>query len=132
MNRSRGFSLLEIMIAMVVVAIGIGVFLTVTSSNERKTNAESDGNNYSLLVNDIVKQFILDIKNCEGSSSEGHCSELGASGKTTSTDVYDYFHNRGITLSDAQIKALKAQGIDVYNSQSIQIDIEKPTASDVA
>lgn len=114
MIRSRGFSLLEIMLALVVVAIGISVLLAFSASNQRETNSESAGNDYSLLVNDMLEQYIPAVSDCSSGVSCATLSTMySACPPNTPCSVRTYFSKAGITLSTSQVDALKAAGIDI-------------------
>lgn len=106
------------MIALIIVSIGIGIFLNVTLSDDRKTTAQATGNDYSLVVNAILHKFTLDVQNCENGTAGGTCSKLGSNGVTTTYTVPNY-----IDLSPAQLAALKAEGIDLQNTDNIKITI---------
>lgn len=69
MMRSRGFSLLEVMLALVVVAIGVSVLLTFSASSQRETSNKATGNDYSLVVNELLNQFIQQNSACSASST---------------------------------------------------------------
>ena len=134
MIRSRGFSLLEVMLALVVVAIGISVLLTFSASNQRETSNKATGNDYGLIVNDILVQFVNDnaactdlatcLTACAGNTSciaacNVACSALKPYAKET---AYDYLcHNlthsqntcSNNKISAAQVTALQAAGINL-------------------
>lgn len=69
MIRARGFSLLEVMLALVVVAIGISVLLAFSASSHRETSGKSTGNDYSLVVNEILEKYIQTTSNCAASAT---------------------------------------------------------------
>ncbi len=104
--RSRGFSLLEVMLALVVVAIGISVLLTFSASSQRETSNRVAGNDYSLVVNEILEQFVTKINDCNKNDSTP-CNVV-----TPETTAYTYLGGAG-KISDAQYTALQQAGIDL-------------------
>lgn len=126
MRRSRGFSLLEIMFALIVVSIGIGVLLTFSASNQHETASKSAGNDYSLIINDVLEQFLSDVNGCNTSPATpdtiiscNHLKGCDSSGNNcsavTNITVEQYMSLHGITFSDKQKTALKNKGIDIAN-----------------
>lgn len=111
MLRSRGFSLFEIMLSLIVVSIGISILLHFTAANQRETSSKTTGNDYGLVVNDLLEQFLNDVANCNGTSTQGNCSYL--KNVSAGTTASDYLSTHGITLSDEQNTALKAKGINL-------------------
>ena len=108
MIRSRGFSLLEVMLALVVVAIGVSVLLTFSTSSQRETASKATGNDYSVIVNQVLEEFIKANENCSSSSST-QCDLL----ENIDEPVDAYLARGYTTLSSDQINALKATGITV-------------------
>jgi prepilin-type N-terminal cleavage/methylation domain-containing protein len=137
MIRSRGFSLLEVMLALIVVAIGISVLMTFSASNQRETSSKSTGNDFSLVVNEVLEQFIATVKKCNDNSPGGNCdlTEITVADNIT---AYDYLcknksHSDSScyenTITDAQYTGLKNAGIDLkltkITTVATQSDIEQ-------
>jgi prepilin-type N-terminal cleavage/methylation domain-containing protein len=93
MTRIRGFSLLEIMLALIVVGIGISVVLTFSASNRQETSSRAGGNDYSIITNDILQKFVGkngDIQTCNSNAPNGACPLKDQFGNTTEITAYDY------------------------------------------
>lgn len=108
MFRLRGFSLLEIMLALIVVSIGISVLLAFSASNQREANNASTGNDYSLVVNDILAPFIKAVSDCSAGTSCDLINKMNSDYTAES-----YYTLVGTPVSDAQKAALNAAGIDL-------------------
>ncbi len=109
MIRSRGFSLLEVMLALIVVAIGISVVMTFSASNQRETSSKSTGNDYSLVVNEILEQFVSTVKTCDDNAPNGACDLVATSSPMS---AYEYLGGAD-NISDTQKEELKKAGIDL-------------------
>ena len=70
MIRSRGFSLLEVMLALVVVAIGISVLLAFSASNQRESSNKATGNDDGIIVNHILEEFVTANSTCSASNTD--------------------------------------------------------------
>ena len=97
MFRSRGFSLLEVMLALVVVAIGISVLLTFSASSQRETSNKATGNDYSVIVNQVLKQFSDANTSCSGTNT--NCALL----KNTTLQLAGDYLNRLSTVSQKTV-----------------------------
>lgn len=137
MKRSRGFSVLEVMLALIVVSIGISVLLTFSASNHTATKSKSTGNDYSIVTNEILGQFIGEVDAC----TDSECPILLASNTSkpvSNWSAYDYLcENTSPTsenpsdtdctngkISAKQYTALKTAGVDLYNTK-VTITTEK-------
>ncbi len=109
MIRSRGFSLLEVMLALIVVAIGISVLMTFSAANQRETSSKSTGNDYSLVINEILEQFVTAIKACNDNAHGGPCDLVASN---SPMHAYDYLGGEE-NISEEQYNALKNAGIDL-------------------
>jgi len=134
MKRYRGFSVLEVMLALIVVSIGIAVLLTFSASNHTETKNKSTANDYSIVVNNILGQFIGEVNDCNTNSPDGACP-LPLDPKNAMPiegwSAYDYLCNntnatsssafstpsslscKNSKISGGQYTALKNAGIDL-------------------
>ncbi|MES2204861.1 MAG: prepilin-type N-terminal cleavage/methylation domain-containing protein [Pseudomonadota bacterium] len=120
MVRSRGFSLLEVMLALIVVAIGMSVLLTFSASSQRETASKGTGNDYSVVTNEILTTFLDALTICnDATGASGTCT---LENDPTGSTAYNYLcGNTSSTepgcsngkISDTQYTALKNKGIDL-------------------
>lgn len=122
--RLRGFSLLEVMLALVVVAIGISVLLSFSTSSHRETADKGIGNDYSVIVNHVLEEFTTANLDCSTNGTAGSCDLLK---NTTSQEAGNYLA-RSKTLSPNQKDAINATGIQVTIT-SCRSDEEHTTGS---
>lgn len=108
--RLRGFSLLEVMLALVVVAIGISVLLSFSTSSHRETADKAIGNDYSVIVNQVLKEFLDARDSCSSASAE-NCDLLESTSPQKAGDYLAKF--KSTTLSSSQQDAINATGIQV-------------------
>lgn len=107
MKLSRGFSLLEVMLALVVVAIGISVLLAFSASSHRETANKAVGNDYSVIVNQVLEDFVNEVEACN-SGTVASCSSLD---NVQNKSVYDYLSQKHTAIP--QKEALAATGITI-------------------
>lgn len=122
MIRSRGLSLFELMLALVVVAIGISVLLAFSSSNQRQTANKATGNDNSVIVNQVLEQFIHANASCSNENTA--CDLLENTNLQLAGDYLSREPNT--TLSDTQKTAINTTGIQVTIT-SCPSDVEYPT-----
>lgn len=112
MIRSRGFSLLEVMLALIVVAIGISVLLAFSSSSQRETTNKAVGNDYSVIVNQVLEEFVNANASCGSTATD--CNLLqNTDGTLINNESVDAYLARKYTVSADQRDALQATGITV-------------------
>lgn len=137
MVNARGFSLLEVMLALIVVGIGISVVLSFSSSSQQQTGSQAIGTNYSVVTNDILYQFLQDIATCNTNNNSAPYANTTCPTQTFSEkNAYDYLcGNTDSTTSDpaactnnkisnTQYTNLKNAGIDL-----LQIKLTLETSS---
>jgi len=125
MKRLYGFSLLEIMLALIVVGIGISVIMAFFSANQQQTGGQAIGNDYSTIVTEALKRFTDDIAICNTSTTSGMCP---VNNTIQGKKVYDYIcenvTDSGVTpeactngkISNDQYYKLKDMGIDLLTT----------------
>lgn len=106
MMRVRGFSMLEVMLALVVVAIGISVLLAFSSSSHRETASKATGNDYSVIINQVLNQFTTSNADCMAGKTSG-CDLLN----NTNAQLAGDYLNRSASIP--QKDAINATGITV-------------------
>lgn len=87
MKRLYGFSLLEIMLALVVVGIGISILMAFFSANQQQTGGRGIGNDYSTIVTETLNRFTDDIAVCNTSATSANCPVKAS---IEDKKVYDY------------------------------------------
>lgn len=147
MFQRKGFSLLEIMLALIVVSIGISVVLSFSVSSQKQASSQANGNNYSVVTNDILKHFVDDqIAAC---NEQDYASDLPAPSCdlsfpfliSTKVSAYDYLCNNQLPsnaqaasfscynhkISREEYDSLKKEGVDLL---TIMVSLEPPEKSD--
>lgn len=101
---TRGFSLLEVMLALIVVGIGISVVLSFSSSNQQQTGTQAIGNNYSVVTNDILYQFLENITTCNTNNNSAPNANTTCPTQTFSEkNAYDYLCENTVITTSASI-----------------------------
>ncbi|MCD8499737.1 MAG: prepilin-type N-terminal cleavage/methylation domain-containing protein [Gammaproteobacteria bacterium] len=122
MKRLYGFSLLEIMLALVVVGIGMSVVMAFFSTNQQHTGGQAIGNDYSTIVTEALKRFTDDVAVCNTSATSATCP---VNSSIQGKKVYDYICQNSTDSSSApqgctngkistdQYNKLKDMGVDL-------------------
>ncbi len=127
MNRYRGFSLIEIMLALVVIGIGISLILTFSSNTRQQTHGQASGNDYSVITNSILEQFVADIQKCNKNIPAGDCPIQTQFTNTQTMSAYDYLCGNTSSstslstctngkISSSQYQNLKTSGLDLLKT----------------
>lgn len=100
----KGFAMLEIMLATLLLAAAIAILMKSSSDTSTLTNHKATSRAYAVIVNQILNQFYAEGKACQNASDGDDCHFYITPGAETAS-VY-------LNLSTEAKEALQAQGID--------------------